>query len=212
MTETTFELLKAIIPSVITASVAIIALVTSAYSSKKATQISYSNNIDNMRFTQKEKLSDQINEKTSLLLTITDPNYLNTIINKITPKEITDSEFTEIQTKLLSVPDNIQTLSTNIKLLSYSIREPQTQEIIFKIFNEMDYLHKQVEDMIMKLIKIYCALTPNGNIENITVMAEKYKLETSFSKTYPKYYEDFSVDMVLLVETLKKNSIPQNKI
>lgn len=76
----------------------------------------------------------------------------------------------------------------------------------------MDYLHKQVEDMIMKLIKIYCALTPNGNIENITVMAEKYKLETSFSKTYPKYYEDFSVDMVLLVETLKKNSIPQNKI
>lgn len=55
MTETTFELLKAIIPSVITASVAIIALVTSAYSSKKATQISYSNNIDNMRFTQKEK-------------------------------------------------------------------------------------------------------------------------------------------------------------
>ena len=212
MTETTFELLKAIIPSVITASVAIIALVTSAYSSKKATQISYSNNIDNMRFTQKEKLSDQIIEKTSLLLTITDPNYLNTIINKITPKEITDFEFTEIQTKLLSVPDNIQTLSKNIKLLSYSIREPQTQEIIFKIFDEMDYLHKQVEDMIMKLIKIYCALTPNGNIENITVMAEKYKLETSFSKTYPKYYEDFSVDMVLLVETLKKNSIPQNKI
>lgn len=88
MTETTFELLKAIIPSVITASVAIIALVTSSYSSKKATQISYSNNIDNMRFTQKEKLSDQIIEKTSLLLTITDPNYLNTIINKITPKEI----------------------------------------------------------------------------------------------------------------------------
>ncbi len=41
MTETTFELLKAIIPSVITASVAIIALVTSSYSSKKATQISY---------------------------------------------------------------------------------------------------------------------------------------------------------------------------
>ena len=37
MSETTFELLKAIIPSVITASVAIIALITSAYSSKKAT-------------------------------------------------------------------------------------------------------------------------------------------------------------------------------
>lgn len=212
MSETTFELLKAIIPSVITASVAIIALITSAYSSKKATETSYSNNIDNMRFTQKEKISDQIIEKASLLLTITDPNYLNTIINKITPKEITDSEFTEIQSSLLSVSDNIQTLSTNIKLLSYSVREPQTEEIIFKIFNEMDSIHKQVDDMIMQLVKIYCALTPNGNIENITVMAEKYKLETSFSETYPEYYKDFSVDMILLVELLKKNSIPHNKI
>ena len=50
MTETTFELLKAIIPSVITASVAIIALVTSAYSSKKATQISYSKNIEKKNY------------------------------------------------------------------------------------------------------------------------------------------------------------------
>ena len=72
MDESTFELLKAIIPSAITAVVAIIALITSAYSSHKATKTSYSNNIDNMRFTQKEKISDQIIEKASILLTKTE--------------------------------------------------------------------------------------------------------------------------------------------
>lgn len=212
MSETTFELLKAIIPSIITASVAIIALVTSAYSSKKATQTSYSNNIDNMRFTQKEKISDQMIEKASLLLTVTDPNYLNTIINKITPKAITDSEFTEIQNSLLSVSDNIQTLSTNIKLLSYAVKDAESMQLIGKVYNEMDAIHKQVEDMILKLIKLYRALTPKGNVENINVMAEKYKLEISFSKTYSPFYVNFSEDIINLVDILKKNSIPQNKI
>lgn len=72
MNNLTFELLKAIVPSAITAVVAIIALITSAYSSHKATKTSYSNNIDNMRFTQKEKISDQIIEKSSILLTKVD--------------------------------------------------------------------------------------------------------------------------------------------
>jgi len=97
MSGSTFELLKAIIPSVITAVVAIIALITSALSSHKATKATYNNNINNMRFTQKEKISDQIIEKASILLTKSDPNYLNTIINGITPMEISDSEFTSIQ-------------------------------------------------------------------------------------------------------------------
>lgn len=210
MSETAFELLKAIIPSVITATVAIIALITSAYSSKKATKTSYSNNIDNMRFTQKEKISDQIIEKASLLITKADPNYLNTVINEIVPKEITDTEFTNIQTRLLSITDDIQTLSTNIKMLSYSIRESETEALIFKTYDEMDSIHSQIQEMIMQLIKIYLALTPNGNIENITVMSEKYKLEISFSETYPKIYSDFAVDMMQLVAMLKKNSIPQN--
>ncbi len=210
MSETTFELLKAIIPSVITASVAIIALITSAYSSKKATETSYSNNIDNMRFTQKEKISDQIIEKASSLLTITDPNYLNTIINKITPKEITNSEFTKIQRQLLSITDDIQTLATNIKLLSYAVKDAESIQLIGKIYGEMDSAHDQIHDMILKLIQLYLALTTNGNIKNINVMAEKYKLEISFSETYPSSYVDLSEDIINLVDILKKKSIPQN--
>lgn len=211
MDESTFELLKAIIPSAITAVVAIIALITSAYSSHKATKTSYSNNIDNMRFTQKEKISDQIIEKASVLLTKTDPNYLNTIINEITPIEISKSEFTSIQKQLLSITDEIQTLSTNIKLLTYSIKDSNSEKLIYKIYEELDLVHSEIQDMILQLIQLYCALTPNGNIKNITVMPEKYKLEKSFSEKYPKIYTDLSVDIILLVETQKKNSIPQSK-
>lgn len=212
MSESAFELLKAIIPSAITAVVAIIALVTSAYSSHKATKTSYNNNVDNMRFTQKEKISDQIIEKASILLTKSDPNYLNTIINGITPMEISDSEFTSVQKQLLSITDEIQTLSINIKLLSYTIRDANSEKLIYKIYEEMDLIHNQVQDMILQLIQLYLALTPNGNIKNITVMPEKYKLEKSFSEKYPKIYTDLSVDIISLVEILKKNSIPQNKI
>lgn len=212
MSESTFELLKAIIPSIITAVVAIIALITSAYSSHKATKTSYSNNIDNMRFTQKEKISDQIIEKSSVLLTKSDPNYLNTIINEITPREITVTEFTNIQKQLLSIIDEVQTLSTNIKLLSYAIKDSDSEELIYKIYEEMDLVHNQIQNMILQLIQLYLALTPNGNIKNIVVMPEKYKLEKSFSETYPKIYEDLSVDIILLVEILKKKSIPQSKI
>lgn len=212
MSESAFELLKAIIPSAITAVVAIIALVTSAYSSHKATKTSYNNNVDNMRFTQKEKISDQIIEKASILLTKSDPNYLNTIINGITPMEISDSEFTSVQKQLLSITDEIQTLSINIKLLSYTIRDANSEKLIYKIYEEMDLIHNQVQDMILQLIQLYLALTPNGNIKNITVMPEKYKLEKSFSEKYPKIYTDLSVDIISLVEILKKNSIPQSKI
>ncbi len=212
MSESAFELLKAIVPSAITAIVAIIALITSAYSSHKATKTSYNNNIDNMRFTQKEKISDQIIEKASILLTKSDPNYLNTIINGITPMEISDSEFTSVQNQLLSITDEIQTLSTNIKLLSYTIKDTNSEALIYKIYGEMDLIHNQVQDMILQLIQLYLALTPNGNIKNIAVMPEKYKLEKSFSEKYPKIYTDLSIDIISLVEILKKNSIPQGKI
>lgn len=208
MEETTFELLKAIIPSIITATVAIIALITSAYSSKKATKTAYNNNIDNMRFTQKERISDQVIEKASDFITKADPNHLNTVINGITPKEITNTEFTDIQTKLLSITDEIQTLSTVLKMLLNSIVEPETQNLVYKIYEEMDSIHSQVQEMIMQLIKIYLALTPNGNIENKTVMPEKYKLENSFSESYSDLYKDFAIDMMNLVRILKMNSIP----
>jgi len=76
----------------------------------------------------------------------------------------------------------------------------------------MDLIHIQVQDMILQLIQLYLALTPNGNIKNISVIPEKYKLEKSFSEKYPKVYTDLSVDIISLVEMLKRNSIPQNKI
>lgn len=84
--------------------------------------------------------------------------------------------------------------------------------LIYKIYEEMDLIHNQVLDMILQLIQLYLALTPNGNIKNITVMPEKYKLEKSFSEKYPKIYTDLSIDIISLVEILKKNSIPKDKI
>ena len=126
--------------------------------------------------------------------------------------EISDSEFTSVQNQLLSITDEIQTLSTNIKLLSYTIKDTNSEALIYKIYGEMDLIHNQVQDMILQLIQLYLALTPNGNIKNIAVMPEKYKLEKSFSEKYPKIYTDLSIDIISLVEILKKNSIPQGKI
>lgn len=146
-----------------------------------------------------------------VLLTKSDPNYLNAIINRIAPIEISESEFTSIQRQLLSITDEIQTLSTNIKLLSYSIKDSNSEKLIYKIYEELDSVHSEIHDMILQLIQLYCALTPNGNIKNIAVMPEKYKLERSFSEKYPKIYTDLSVDIILLVEMLKRNSIPQSK-
>lgn len=208
MSELEFELLKAIIPSVITAAVAMVALITSAISSRKTNQTSYKNNIENMRFTQKEKISDQIIEKAAVLFTKTDPNYLNTLINEITPVSITEQDYIAIQNRLLGLTDEIQTLSNTIKMLSFSLQDKETESLRNRLFEEMDMLHSEIHDMIMQLLKLYIALTPNGNINNIVVLSEKKKLEKAFSEKYSKMYVDAYIDVIDLITYIKQHSIP----
>ena len=208
MSEATMELIKSIIPSIITATVAVIALISAAISSKKATQTSYNNNIDNMRFVQKEKISDQFIERSSVFLTKTDPNKLNTKINTLVPREITESEFSHEQEKLLSITDDIQTTATIIKMLLYSVRDEENEALVNTIFTQMDQVHSEIQDMLLELNQLYLAMTPNGNIKNIEITPEKYKLEKSFSESYPKLYAQLAANMIKLTKALKESSIP----
>ena len=77
-----------VLPTLITAFVSTIAMITSYKASKNAQKQSYDNNVDSMRFTQKEKVADQIAEKAAILLTKCDPNVLNTVINEVVPRTI----------------------------------------------------------------------------------------------------------------------------
>lgn len=208
MTKTTVELLKAIIPSIITAIVAIIALITSAISSKKSNKTSYDISINNMRFTQKEKISDQFIEKSSVFLTKTDPNKLNTLINTLVPRTLTESEFSQEQEKLLSITDDIQTTATIIKMLLYCIRDKDNEDLVNTIFVQMDQAHEKIQKMILELDQLYLAMTPNGNIKNIDILPEKYKLENEFSEQYSKLYTELASNIIKLTKVLKESSIP----
>ena len=86
------KIITNILPALITALVSIIAMITSYKASKNTQKQSYNNNVDSMRFTQKEKVADQIAEKSAILLTKCDPNVLNTIINEIVPRPISHEE------------------------------------------------------------------------------------------------------------------------
>ena len=63
------EILLSVLPALITGFVSMIALITSYKAAKNSSKQSYSNNIDSMKFTQKEKVADQLAEKAAILLT-----------------------------------------------------------------------------------------------------------------------------------------------
>lgn len=110
-----------VLPTLITAFVSTIAMITSYKTSKNARKQSYDNNVDSMRFTQKEKVADRIAEKAVILLTKCDPSVLNTVINEVVPKTISHEENGNVRRYLSGIADEIQTYSNVIKMLSYSI-------------------------------------------------------------------------------------------
>ena len=128
------QIITNILPSLITAFVSIIALITSYKATKNSSKQAYYNNIDNMLFTQKEKVADQLAEKASILLTKCDPNVLNTIINEIVPRQITHEENAAIRKYLLGISDEIQTYTNIIKMLTYSIFDNRT---MLNMFNDV---------------------------------------------------------------------------
>lgn len=99
------KIISSVLPALITAFVSTIAMITSYKAAKNAQKQSYNNNVDSMRFTQKEKVADRIAEKAAILLTKCDPNVLNTVINEIIPRPISHEENGNIRRYLLGIAD-----------------------------------------------------------------------------------------------------------
>lgn len=205
------RIIESILPALITGFVSIIALITSYRAAKNASIQSYNNNVDSMKFTQKEKVADQLAEKTAILLTKCDPNVLNTVINEIVPRSISHEENAHIRRKLLGISDEIQTLSNIIKMLAYSIFD--SEEFLRKledVGNKLDIVSCKCSEMILSLSEIYTAMTPEGRIKNINVMDEKQRLEQKFLKEYREMYIQLHLVLSDLVWYIRRQSIPKN--
>lgn len=205
------KILESILPALITGFVSIIALITSYKAAKNASVQSYNNNVDSMKFTQKEKVADQLSEKIAILLTKCDPNVLNTVINEIVPRSISHEENAYIRGKLLGISDEIQTLSNIIKMLTYSIFD--SEEFLRKledVGNKLDIVNCKCSEMLFRLIEIYTAMTPEGRIKNINVMDEKHRLEREFSEEYREMYIQLHLVLSDLVWYIRQQSIPKD--
>lgn len=206
------KLILSVLPTLITAFVSIIAMVTSYQASKNAQKQSYNNNVDSMRFTQKEKVADQIAEKAAMLLTKCDPNVLNTVINEIVPRPISHEENANIRRYLLGIADEIQTYSNVLKMLSYSIFD--SDEMLAKlegVWNALDTVEQKCSEMLLRLVEIYTAMTSEGNIKGINVMEEKMRLERSFSEGYSRVYCQLHGLISDLVWYIRQQSIPNHQ-
>lgn len=206
------KIIMSVLPALITAFVSVIAMITSYKASKNTQKQSYSNNIDNMRFTQKEKVADQIADKAAILLTKCDPNVLNTVINEIMPRTISHEENGNIRRRLLGMSDEIQTYTNVIKMLSYSIFDNmETLRRFEKVWNNMDVVNKECSKMLLKLVEIYTAMTPEGNIKRMNIMEEKKSLENSFSELYKGLYCQLHESLSDLVWYIRQQSIPKDQ-
>lgn len=205
------KIITSVLTALITALVSTIAMITSYKASKNAQEQSYNNNVDSMRFTQKEKVADQIAEKAAILLTKCDPNVLNTVINEIVPRPISHEENRNARRYLLGIADEIQTYSNIIKMLSYSIFDSEEMlGKLEKVWNEMDAVNDKCSDMLLKLADIYTAMTPEGSIKGMNIMEEKLKLERSFSEEYREIYCQLHESISDLVWYIRKKSIPND--
>lgn len=207
-----YDVMISAIPAIITAVVSVVALISSYKASKNATKQTYINNVDNMLFSQREKIADQISEKAALLLRKCDPNVLNTLINEIDPKPLSNAENAAIRTRLLSVSDEIATLSNIIKMLAVSILNTEELNFVFKeAAGKMDIASEQCGSMLLHLTKLYNALTRDGNLQNINVMEAIIELEHNFSEEYRDVYIDLFEALSKLVSCIRTLSIPDRK-
>lgn len=206
------EILSDILPALMTAFVSTIAMITSYKATRNAATQSYNNNVDSMRFTQKEKVADQIAEKAAILLTKCDPNVLNTVINEIVPRPIDSAENGRMRKYLLGISDEIQTYSNIIKMLTYSIFD--SKEMLSKfndVGDKLDAVHDMCAKMLLQLTEIYTAMTPEGGIKNINIMNEKVKLERGFSEEYKETYLQLFSSLSGLVWHIRQQSIPKDQ-
>lgn len=206
------NIIQTILPSCITATVSILAIIVSYISSRHSLKMSINNNIYNMHFSQKEKVADQISEKAAVLLTKCNPNTLNTLINDIVPREISHEENRVIRAHLLGISDEIQTLSHIIKMLTYSIFD--TEEMLYKfedLSKKIDDVESMCSNMLLNLSNIYTSMTPEGRIRNMNIMEEVRSLERSFSEEYKVPFITLSVALSDMIWYIRKQSVPTKK-
>lgn len=192
-----------ILPSLIAGIISIVSIITNYRSSKM-------NNFRNMVFTQKEKVVDQFIEKSSELIAISDPLVLNAKINEFTPTIISHREFMSIMQELMSIDNRVQTLSSIIKLHTWSIYEKNTIKEIGDMFSAVDEVQKLIQEMILKLIKLHSSNTKEGEFLRIDPMKIKDDLEKEFSEKYREPYIVMVVSITNVAKLLRIEAVNLN--
>ncbi|MBQ7027431.1 MAG: hypothetical protein IJN14_03415 [Ruminococcus sp.] len=192
-----------ILPSLIAGIISIVSIITNYRSSKM-------NNFRNMVFTQKEKVVDQFIEKSSELIAISDPLVLNAKINEFTPTIISHREFMSIMQELMSIDNRVQTLSSIIKLHTWSIYEKNTIKEIGDMFSAVDEVQKLIQEMILKLIKLHSSNTKEGEFLRIDPMKIKDDLEKEFSEKYREPYIVMVVSITNVAKVLRIEAVNLN--
>jgi len=195
--------LALILPSLIAGIISIVSIINNYRSSKL-------NHIRSMVFTQKEKVVDQFIEKSSELIAISDPLVLNTKINEFTPTIISHREFMLIMQDLMSIDNRVQTLSSIIKLHTWSVYEKNTIKELGDMFSAVDEVQKLIQDMILKLIKLHSSNTKEGEFLRINPMEIKENLEKDFSENYREPYIVMVVSITNVTKLLRIEAVKLN--
>ena len=198
--------LALILPNMIVGTISVFSIIINYRTTKY-------NHTQNMIFTQKEKVVDNFIEKSSELIAITDPLILNSKINEYTPTIISHSQFMIIMQDLLSIDNKVQTLSSVIKLHTYSIFEMGTLNQIADMYKSIDTVHDLIQKMILNLIKLQSSNTEEGSFLREGINDLKNNLERDFSEKYKEPYIDMVTSITFVAKLLREDAknIPQKK-
>lgn len=198
--------LALILPNMIVGTISVFSIIINYRTTKY-------NHTQNMIFTQKEKVVDNFIEKSSELIAITDPLILNSKINEYTPTIISHSQFMIIMQDLLSIDNKVQTLSSVIKLHTYSIFEMGTLNQIADMYKSIDTVHDLIQKMILNLIKLHSSNTEEGSFLREGINDLKNNLERDFSEKYKEPYIDMVTSITFVAKLLREDAknIPQKK-
>ncbi len=198
--------LALILPNMIVGTISVFSIIINYRTTKY-------NHTQNMIFTQKEKVVDNFIEKSSELIAITDPLILNSKINEYTPTIISHSQFMLIMQDLLSIDNKVQTLSSVIKLHTYSIFEMGTLNQIADMYKSIDTVHDLIQKMILNLIKLHSSNTEEGSFLREGINDLKNNLERDFSEKYKEPYIDMVTSITFVAKLLREDAknIPQKK-
>lgn len=188
--------LALILPNLIIGTVSAISIIVGYRSSKI-------NNLKNMIFAQREKVIDSFIEKSAELIAITDPLILNSKINEYTPLTIPHSQFMEIMQNLLSIDNKVQTLSSVIKLYTYSVYSENNLQEISKMYECIDCVQEKVQKLVLNLVKLHSSNTQEGAFLRSGISELKSNLERTFSEDFREPYIQMVVSITSVAQILR---------